>query len=185
MWGILFSGDPESVGPRSLRIWAPGAARRSWASIGPTYGFAFRPNQCWALGAWSCREGVSHAGSHAGHCAVAQHSRRWLVGYLRARTSAPDTDASCCAAWGRSELQPFLRSAHWRCLRRCTREASYRTRCAISARADQHAIGTRGRVRISLWVQMQFVPGHTMLTMSVARARVAQQHAQHDRARSA
>ena len=120
------------------------------------------------------REGVSHAGSHAGHCAVAQHPRRWLVGYLRTCTRAPDTDASCCAAWGRSELQPFLRSAHWRCLRRCTREASYRTRCAISARADQHAIGTRGRVRISLWVQMQTVPGHTLLTMSVARARVAQ-----------
>eukprot|EP00966_Prymnesium_polylepis_P146339 3379965-Prymnesium_polylepis.1 len=57
MLHLLGSGVPESVGPRSLRIWAPGAARRSWASIGPTYGFAFRPNQCWALlGAWSCRE---------------------------------------------------------------------------------------------------------------------------------
>ena len=69
------------------------------------------------------REGVSHAGSHAGHCAVAQHPRRWLVGYLRTCTRAPDTDASCYAAWGRGELQPFLRSAHWRSLRRCTCEA--------------------------------------------------------------
>ena len=167
MWGILFFGDPESVRPRSLRIWAPGAARRPSARRAPTYGFAkatFQP--CPVLGSsWSLelqREGVSHAGSHAGHCAVAQHPRRWLVGYLRTCTRAPDTDASCYAAWGRGELQPFLRSAHWRCLRRCTREASYRTRCAISARADQHAIGTRGRVRISLWVQMQTVPGHTV-----------------------
>ena len=36
-------------------------------------------------------------------------------------------------------------------------------------------MGTRELVRISLWVQIQIVPGHTLLTMSVARARVAQQ----------
>ena len=84
------------------------------------------------------REGVSHAGSHAGHRAVAQHPRRWLVGYLRTCTRAPDTDASCCAAWGLGELQPFLISAHGAVFA----AAHVKPDIGLAARSQQERIST-------------------------------------------